>query len=251
MRVNRGLLTALAVTMVGALTACASQSPYGVQSGVSAVPTGSERVIFRAPAFENAKVVRAKFLDPDHEREEYVLFQGGGAQAEILFSQTVDQFRDIVLEFNKLTSYTVETWNFNKGKASFAGASRQVNAPLPLYIHEFTNTSTNQSCFGFKAEWDPAATDRFARFTRQLFGYYCAPKGTRLNAIEIEQLANEIGVRGVTEAGGFLELAATGPIHDPQLEALVKDGSPAGQTGNAEFPFQLLRFFDSGGGGDI
>lgn len=251
MKIRRSFLSLLAVTAVTALAACAGVSPHGSKSGVRDVPKGNERIVFRAPVFENGKVTRAQFLDPELERQEYALFQGeGGAQAEVIFAQTVDQFRDIVIEFGQVTSQTLETWNFTRGRVSLAGSSRQAsNARLPFYVHEFTNTGTGQSCFGFKAEWDLAATDRQARFTRQMFGYYCAPKGKRLNAVEIEEVIGTVGIRGVTEQASFLEVAG-GPIHDPNLEALVQQGSPAGQTGNAEFPFFVLQFFDSGGGGE-
>ncbi len=77
----------LAMAVLGGCAAYSIEQPT-----IAMVAPGDERIVFAADDFKGTTPVHVKFTDP-WQREDYALFQGNGAQAEILYSaaRTVHQ----------------------------------------------------------------------------------------------------------------------------------------------------------------
>lgn len=255
-----GAATAVALLGVLALGACAGTGgPATISGAVAPVPAGKETLSFAAPGLPQASAVRARYQD-NEQREEYVLYRGdGGAQAEVIlvesapFGYVAQGGDNHVLEFAKITRDTVGMWNMAKaGNLSFSD-SYPYQGKVPYYLLPFQRAATGQSCFGFHAEFDQDAFDPVGTgFDRQLFGYYCAPKGMTLDAAGIQSAIDGLDIKGVTKANvagvplqDFHQLA-----HDAQLAEAVKRGAPAGDTGNADFPLNLDRHYGDSAGSD-
>lgn len=235
------------VLVMAALLAGCSTAGFGDKGGILPVPEGLARIGFAAPVFTGAadlKITRVKYED-GYQREEYALFQGGGAQAEVIYSAV--QSPNSVLEAPYTVQQFTETFNAHKGTASFTSGSRETEGSRPLFVRPFTSAATAQRCFGFLIELDREPFDGQQRFTRVAFGYYCAPKGASLNADEIDRLSEKVTLRSPALGAPVNLPSDDGVYHREKLLAAVRTGTlskvSARQAGNPEFPFRFQRFF--------
>ncbi len=93
----------IAIIGVLGLSACAVQSMP--RPTIQTLSPGAERIVFRAPAFSGA-AYSVRFAD-FWEEEEYGLFQGAGAQAEILYA-SVSAYDQLALEYGFTVARSVE-----------------------------------------------------------------------------------------------------------------------------------------------
>lgn len=262
----------LAAGVAMVLGACASEGqPFGSAAGITPVAEGEERIVFGRKAFPAGPARHVKYLTP-FSREDYALYQdarglkGGGAQAEVVYASTGDGLEDTVLDVWFLTDDSVESWNVFRGKTISFGKPELLDGRLEILVQPFTVAEFDRSCFGFLSEFDKDVSDPATRYDKLLFGYYCPPTGVRLSTREISEIAFNIGVLGETEyrpAGGLggarLQRisdtmptgvssgvpvnAPAGAIHVQELYVAVRDGFPAGENGNADYPYDFLTFF--------
>jgi hypothetical protein len=259
MKISTSLITRSAVVgAVFAVAACAGNGPLNVRGAVAPVPAGVELISFNAPGLSEASALRAEYKDNDQE-EEYALFRGaGGAQAEVVsveasvygFGAAGGDYR--VLDFDKTTRATLEMWNLAKaGKFAYSENSFLHKGKLPYYLLPFERKDTGQSCFGFHAEFNRDVHDRQGRFDNQLFGYYCAPTGTKLSKDAMISAIDGLNIAGLTKPApvALADRPFQQLTNDAALVAAVKQGTPAGQAGIDAFPLYIARIYSDELGG--
>jgi len=249
-----------AAAVAAALAGCAgTKGPANIYGATARLPVEEAVLVFAAPGLGDQAVVRAVYMD-NSQREEYALYRGkDGAQAEIFLAEA-SQYGGgprggdfMTLEFDKITAGTLALWNMSKAARPQMSDSFPHKGAVPYYLQLFKRQDTGQSCFGFHAEFnhDVHARRRNA-YDSQLFGYYCAPRGTSLTDDALPAIVDKLQLVGTTVAATsrsarqkFQQLK-----QDPVLFAQVTQGEPAGQTGMAAFPLHLSRQYgpDSGGG---
>ena len=246
------LAAAVSMAVLGGCAVSDYQRPT-----IERVGAGDGRIVFAAGVFRGAAPERVRFTDI-WQREEYALFRGGGAQAEILYSTTTTPVFTVVLNYEFMVDDMVETWNLNRKHTKAWDESRRVEAPLGTFFYKpYRLVGADRACFGFATEWEHRGDDPDNRPSKVLFGYFCAKKGAPLSLDRMEDLIQTIGVRGVTERirhadAARREGAARATDARTQADAaLIAHGpSPSADRGNANFPFDLAQFFAEGGEGD-
>jgi hypothetical protein len=168
------VLTFLILT---ALAGCADFSVPGIGSTkerIIPVPTKDARILFAAPRFANNPPLRLKFTDV-WQREEYALFQGDGAQAEIFYIAATA--RETSLEYEVGLKPRIKSWNYNSGsKIVWGEESKGFSAFGKVFYLPYLRGP--DSCFGFSTEWAVAVDDSELNPTKVVFGYYCEASGT-------------------------------------------------------------------------
>jgi len=240
----------VAAILLGSLALAGCQSVGSYQPDISWAGTKDAVVLMTAPEFKNKPSRHVVFTDI-WQREEYALFQGDGAQAEIIYAATNE--RDTVVLRSYLTlERMVNTWNIARNHSVAWGESGRVGAPLETFFYKrFRLTDVNRSCFGFNAEWDQRQDDPYHRYTKNLFGYYCASPGVAIAKPEIAGLLSNVWIRGITARfnARFTPVAPSGP---GSSRAGATQFAQAGSrdTGNAAFPFDMAEYFNDADGED-
>ncbi len=245
----------LAMAVLGGCAIGAIEQPT-----IARVAPGDERILFAAEAFKDASPLHVKFTDP-WQREDYALFKGNGAQAEILYATITEAGYEVALEYLFIVDRSVMTWNLNrKGSISWGEAERFQGPFSEFFYMPYSLLETNRQCFGFSADWDGPPEDPELRPGEVLFGYYCAREGAVLTRDEMETLLERIGIRGITERlrtrpgaamGETAFVPAAPAITHGQAEAarLARGPSAGGEVGNPGFPFDLARSYSVDGNG--
>ncbi len=142
-----------AAILIGSLALAGCQTGGSYQPNIAWAGTKDAVVLMTAPEFQNKPSRHVVFTDI-WQREEYALFQGGGAQAEIIYAAADE--RDTIALNNYLTvERMVNTWNIARNHNVVWGKSGQVGAPLGAYFYQrFRLADINRDCFGFNTEWD-------------------------------------------------------------------------------------------------
>jgi len=234
------------------IAGCTMNATWNISPAVAPVPPGSELLSFDAPGLAPQSVLRAEYKD-NYQEEEYALFRGaGGAQAEIItveassYGYGAQGGDKHVLEFEKTTQDTLELWNLSKtGKFAYGAESFAYKGKLPYYLLPFERKDTAQSCFGFHAEFNGDPHDYNGRYDNHLFGYYCAPKGTKLSKEDMIATVDHVDIAGVTKRAPAV--VAERPFqqltNNPQLAEAVKRGAPQGAAGTDAFPLDIARIY--------
>lgn len=233
-RISAVFLALLAMT---GLSACQTGAHYRT---ISWAQDNNALIVNTLPEFANAPSRHVVFTDR-WQHEEYGLYQGGGAQSEIVLSLATER-DDIVLNYELTVRRNIESWQFNRRHAIAYGERTTIGAiPFGEFdIHTYRLTGVNRDCFGFSNEWDRRPEDLRNRISKVLFGYYCEPPGVALSAQKILDVTDALGVRGISAASRTRFAPAPnaqGSI--VQTEALAfAQGTPAG-TGNVNYPFDM------------
>jgi hypothetical protein len=238
----------VAAILFGSLALAGCQSVGSYQPDIAWAGTKDAVVLMTAPEFQNTPSRHVVFTDI-WQREEYALFQGGGAQAEIIYAASNE--RDTVALNSYLTvERMVNTWNIARNNTLTWGQSGQVGAPLGAYFYQrFRLGDTKRDCFGFITEWDQRPDDPYHRYTKTLFGYYCARPGAAIAKAEIAGLLDNVWIRGITARvdARFTPVAPSGPAASRTgATQFAQAGSK--DTGNAAFPFNLAEYFNDADG---
>lgn len=235
----RKILAAIGVLGLGACTVESMPRPT-----IENLSAGDERIVFRAPAFSGA-VHSMRFSD-FWEEEEYALFQGAGAQAEILYAG-VSAYDQLALEYGFTVARSVETWTFNKGVPKQWNDVQRVRTPLTEFFYKpYRLAGRNRQCFGFSGEWAHPADDPEIRPGKVIFGYYCAKEGEALGATDMARLLLGITLRGERHRiYGNAVLNASG---EPPPTVSARQAVPGIKTGNPDFPFKFARHYQTSDG---
>ncbi|MFQ5755859.1 MAG: hypothetical protein ACE5H7_07145 [Acidiferrobacterales bacterium] len=210
------------------------------------IPSNERHVEFNVDVFRDTEptVIRAYTA---RYNQEYLLFQGQGAQAELIYSamnsvgepffHEADALEFFPFEFFKRN----ETWkiNWNQPKDWDVETTYRSQVEDPLYgTQTFTYApyrlvNSKRHCFNFETKWDEPGYDPDFSPRQVLFGYYCMPPGRALSKERIQGLIRSLHVRSDPVSLGMASLPMRSPNdRDP---ALVARGTTA-DTGNEEFP---------------
>ncbi len=240
----------IAAILIGSLALAGCQSVGSYQPDVAWAGTKDAVVLMTAPEFQNKPSRHVVFTDI-WQREEYALFQGGGAQTEIIYAAADE--RDTVVLVNGMTiERMVNTWNIARNHTVAWGNPGQAGAPLRAFFYQrFRLADVNRNCFGFTSEWDQKSDDPYQRYTKILFGYYCASPGIAIAEAEIPGLLDNVWIRGITARfdARFTPVAPSGPGSSRAgATQFAKAGSR--DTGNAAFPFDMADYYNTADGPD-
>jgi len=231
----------MAAAITATLGACAEiRIP---QPTVRQVAAADRRIAFDAGPFADAAIRLVAFTD-SWEREDYALFQGDGAQAEIVYAAVVSS--SVALDYPYWIERMVESWNHNRGREKAWGAEGRLRLRFgTVFYKPYRLVAERRDCFGFSGAWDYPPDDPEKRPGQALFGYYCAAPGARLDAPRIEALLREVELVDpfYRPKPGRLEVAA-----EAQAEAVALARGAAGPagaevTGHPGFPFRFARIY--------
>jgi len=237
-----------AAIIIGSLALAGCETTGSAQPDVSWAGTKDAVVLMTAPEFKNTSSRHVVFTDI-WQREEYALFQGGGAQAEIIYA-AADERDSVVLNGGLAIEQMVNTWNIARDRTVAWGKAGQVGASLGAFFYQrFRLADINRNCFGFTTEWDLRNDDPNLRYGKTLFGYYCARPGAAIAEAEIASLLDNIWIRGVTARfdARFTPVAPSGP-GSGRAGATQFAQAGSRDTGNAVFPFDMAEYFNDADG---
>ena len=213
------------------------------------IPPSDGHVEFSADVFRDteATVVRAYGA---RQNQEYLLLQGKGAQAELIYSamnnnnvgesfyHEVDALEFFPFEFLARN----ETWKINRNQPKdwdVKTTYRSKVDPDPLYeAQTFTYApyrlvNSERHCFNFETKWDEPGYDPDFSPRQVLFGYYCAPPGRTLSKERIQGLIGSLHVRSEPLSLGMASLPKR-TLNDVDPARVARGTTP--DTGNPEFP---------------
>ncbi len=203
-------------------------------------------VLFNSGEFKDTPSRHVIFTDM-WQHEEYALFQGGGAQAEIIYA-AADERDTVVIDYNLPVQNMVRTWNIANGHPVAWAAKGKTDAPLGAYFYQqFRLGDVGRDCFGFFTEWDQRQDDPGLRDSKALFGYYCARPGTALNEAKLLALLDGISIRGITSRFDT-RFTPVSPNGAKRAGATAFAQIGTGDTGNANFPFDMADYFNDADG---
>ncbi|MEE8352072.1 MAG: hypothetical protein V3R37_07795 [Rhodospirillales bacterium] len=264
MKIARTLFTAASwFVFAGALSSCAGL-PYALPGERAAeLPVSDGLVEFRADAVGDKAAKRIQYSD-NEQRVDYALFKGAGGQKA---SQA--EFVYMEVPYNTWTAFNypftirdkVEAWNLSKGQPAAWEKPRFLSTRMgEVFLRPYQLTTLGRQCFGVSGEWDMAGEDPELRYTRILFGYFCARPGKAMSIDEMVALADKIGVRGVSEhAVDFADVVwnfhqdvaqnfkgRAGTLKAIELAQGI-NREAGGKMGISEFPFRYAEQYDPGG----
>ena len=236
-----------------------SLSLSGCAAGLHMVPPDQAHVEFTGAELANdpKAAVRAYAA---RQNQEYLLFQGGGAQAEMIYNamplvQGVNGVAIDALQFYPFErDKRAAIWKINQSEPIEWGKRDTLVAQLdPLYGEQkveyvpYTLTQSQRPCFSFESVWDQPAYDPDFSPRKVLFGYYCAPAGSALDKQQIAGVIESLQVRSTPH-----------PLEDAQLPAGAAPPGDPGQvvaglspgTGTTRFPYLFQIVQGQFGGGD-
>ena len=246
-RIEKGVTLAI-VLMSISLSGCeSSRSSY---PNVNWADKNTAYVLFDVTDFDGTTSKHVVYTDM-WQHEEYVLFQGKGAQAEIIYS-AANERDTIALDYDYPLGPMIRTWNIANRHPIAWGEKGEMSAPLGSYSYQhFRLTDVSRECVGFFTEWDLKDDDPKLRNGKVLFGYYCAKPGAPLTRKDVKDLLDNIWIRGlntrldyrfqpVAPAGGTLA-SSEGALNFAKL-------GTGGDTGNPKFPFKMASYYQESNG---
>ena len=232
------------LALTAALLAACATAPYDEQHAAFLAPDAGY-LSLAAKEFRSEPRRRVVF-DEAWQREEYALYRGFGAQAELFYSEAAAG--TIALEYGDPLNRSIDRWNINRGQDKQWGAEGRVYSALgDVFYRTYRLPALDRTCAGFSAEWDYRADDPFTRPSKVMFGYYCAAPGAPLAEEEVERLIASIRVERPrrTDSGKIANGDANG--HAAALR-VARGPSPKAETGLPDFPFYLARYYNDYGG---
>lgn len=208
------------------------------------IPPSDSHVEFSVDVFRDSEptVVRAYGA---RQNQEYLLFQGQAAQAELIYS-AMNNVGESFYEVDALEFFPFEflarneTWKINRNQPKDWGVKTSYRSKLdPLYeTQTFTYApyrlvNSERRCFNFETKWDEPGYDPDFSPRQVLFGYYCAPPGRTLSKERIQKLIRSLHVRSDPSPLGAASLPKPSP-NDIDPARVARGTTP--DTGNPEFP---------------
>ena len=228
------------------IAACAPQ-PAALE-GYRAISDADGLLVLDAAGFKGVEPKRVTHVEP-YQRQEYALFENPGGRAEIVLVRARHYYLDNVsLNFSLITSDVIGLWNAFKGKRLEVGEASRLGAGwTTFWMRPFKNSTDDQACMAFTADWDVHGEDELLRPDQALFGYYCAAPGRALAETAAEAIIDGIGVRGVNRRfrGKNPQLAMAPAAQQEPLARMARDGA----TGTASFPFNMAEGYSLHGEG--
>lgn len=143
-------------------------------------------------------------------------------------------------------------WRFNQNRELSLGKSFLTeNAFADFWVQPYQQADTGRQCAGFISQWEIRMDDPDLRPSKIMFGYFCAPKGTRFNDEDAERLIKSIQIRGISvplrvESVYALNTKTPPPPRDTQMANMVlaQDGAGGGIAGLPDYPLLIWRMYN-------
>jgi len=236
-----------------ALVVAGCAVPADWRHGYRPLSTEDGLIAFDAPAFTSRQPARVLFADR-LQREEYARFQGGGAQAEIIYLSIRRHLSPrAVLNGVPGLDGMLESWRYLGGRLGEAHEAAARNTEwFKVWYKTFHLSGSGRACMGFRAEWDNNSWDRLNRPTQAVFGYYCAKPGMDISMADAGALVEGFGIRGVTQrlSGQSVAITAVPPSPSQVELAALAQASRGGSLGASQFPLRWATIFSPDGGSD-
>jgi len=233
------------------LVLAACSVPDDARSGLRALGEAGGLVRYETAEFTSTAAMRVMFADPS-QREEYALFQSGGAQSEIMYITTRHyHITNVALESWDTLEDMIEGWNHNQNRNVSYDDAYDLNAEWAnMQVKPFQLDGGKTQCAGFNADWEPPGDDSEQRPGKKLFGYYCEKPGLPMAKAQIVDRLSEIGIRGVNQkiSKGFVQVPAVKAI--PTQTELASRVEGDVRSGTKKFPYMMAVFYQPGGGCD-
>ena len=186
----KGIIAAISVFAAAVLTTDGATS-----AGLEPIQPGEASFIFAAEEFSGTTPVYMKNEDDFYgARTDLGIFRAGGAHAVIVYLQTTND--ETVIEDAPTLKNTIDSFKFNEMNDKEWGRSSLVETHLGKFgVVAYRIASKIRECFGFSLEFDfDAHDDLDYRFTKLIYGYYCAKMGDQLSPDKITNLIRSISV---------------------------------------------------------
>ena len=250
---GRAALLAAVVAAGAAMTGSAGatgwfSSSYSGET-ISRVPAQAHRIGFSRQAFAQPISRQVTFAD-SWEREDYALFQEGGAQAEIVHIAAANT--PIALDYYFTSKEQLETWNFNRGRPKVFGVTDNVRTYYAkVFYTPYRLTDEGRSCVAFSGAWDYLTDDPEHRPGQAIFGYFCERPGGALTQERIRDIIRRLDIPNDSVPVEVSRLgAAPSAAEHAQALAEARGQGGSGRTGNPSFPFKLARSYNDFDGSD-
>ncbi len=239
-------IRALFVGLVSAFSISACAIPDGARTGYRPLPPEQSLVAFDMSAFDGSEAKRV--VHGDHmQREEYALFRGGGAQAEVIYIKERRFFsQEISLDYHLTTETAIRAWNRFQGKALSLGKVYVYETDLAeFWYRTFRIAGSDRDCVGFNGEWDNRKEDFHQYPGKVMFGYYCPPEGQSFGLDAAEAALDKLGVRGINRRLRDPIVELTRLPADPSQSKLAKIARGGADAGTSLFPMKIAKTFES------
>ncbi len=248
---NASRIKTTVVGFIAALLVSACAIPDGARTGYRSLPPELSLVVFDLPEFDGRDVSRV--VHGDHmQREEYALFRGAGAQAEVIYAKERRFFsEEISLDYHLTTETAIRAWNRNQGKPITLGKVFFHESDLAgFWYRTFRVAGSDRDCVGFNGEWDNRTEDFHQYPGKVMFGYYCPPDGQAFDLDAAEAVLDKLGVRGINRRlrDPIVELTRL-PAHPGQSE-LAKIARSGADSGTSLFPMNIAKMYETISGGE-
>jgi len=224
---RRALVAILAIATLAVIAACQTGGSAGLVQTVNAV---DGLISFEGAKFNNLAARRLRFKDA-WQTEEYVRFQGGGIQSELIYSVAV-RHDYVSLEFPYTLDQTLRQWRFLGAGITETSRPRRTDiAGFDVRYKTFSLDGGALHCFGFTAEGPPKVGDPNGLPVEIVFGYFCDNSNRALTDEAVEDMIFSINV----VAGRKVGTVTNGNT--------VPTTQDATQAGNVKFPLDLARYY--------
>ncbi len=193
----KGIIAAISVFAAAMLATDGATS-----AGLERIHPGEASFIFAAEEFSGATPVYMKDEDEFFGyRTDLGIFKAGGARSVVVYVQTTND--ETVLGDAPTPKNLVDSFKFNKMSDKEWGRSSLVETHLGKFaVVAYRIASKIWECFGFSLEFDFDAHDNIEyRFTKHIYGYYCAQMGEQLSPDKITNLLRSISVAQTPKPG--------------------------------------------------
>ncbi len=187
----KGIIAAISVFAAAMLATDGATS-----AGLERIHPGEASFIFAAEEFSGTTPVYMKDEDDFYgARTDLGIFRAGGAHAVVVYLQTTND--ETVLADAPTPKNLVDSFKFNKMNDKEWGRSSLVETHLGKFgVVAYRIASKNRECFGFSLEFDVNTFDAVEfRFTKHIYGYYCAKMGEQLSPDKITNLIKSISIK--------------------------------------------------------
>jgi hypothetical protein len=246
-RRNRRLIAA---TLMLVITLAGCTASTRIESGVTWVNPGEQRIVLTAAGFKATRPIRVKYTDV-WQTQEYALFRAEGRQCEMVYAEASKAFT-VALDYQMPIEEMVVTWNLNSRQNLIWGPLGRIDRRFGTWFYRpYKISDLQRPCVGFMVEWDQIYEDPQGRPGKVLFGYFCGSGAETLEDQEIRVLIGGFSVRILGESTGEQQadpLPNAGSEKTPAIAAARGD-NPSAESGNPDFPFMFARYYSMKNGG--
>lgn len=238
-KMSRFVLSGLVLSFLGACT-----TPDGARTGLRSLDETNGIVEFANPPFGDEAKTRILYATAN-EREEYVLYEQAGHQAEFVYITTRHLHLTNLVINRPFSTVTIgEDFRYNQNASIEEGKAFKISLNgIRFWGKPYRLPERDKTCGLISGKWDQPPDD--LRPGKVLFGYFCQPGSTELSEDQIKETVGKIGLRGITVNAIDGGVAVPALDQTASQEALLAEarGQDQETRGNTAFPYKAVRYF--------